>query len=507
MNKSIETKSWSVMSVPSPNDQNGPNHQILRINNNGAHDLDELFKAVIGPKDSQIPLSVPMRQRNLPASFFRPPDGSLSASHSRESSLDASFSPPLSQPAGSPLSPASPQQQTLQQQFNGVPTGLIINHPRAHSSPASLQQTLAASAAMVSAAQQQSVHLRQLSYDIDHIALPKGWEVNKTEGGERYFINHNDKTTTWEDPRKKQLGQQLQQQLQQQTQPRLVVVSQTNANSNAINSNTTSTGNTPVGELPKGWEEGRTVTGDVYYINHADQITSWFDPRLPIAQQQQSRNQLRTDRTPPPPFSATTVPSSLVVALQNMNTSGTNTPNTNSHQQHQRNVLNLELERQKMRQRQNEIQNVIFRQNFLSKHSNEDNSTTNRLPPISTTGIDPFLGGNNGPLNNDCHSRQESADSGLGMGSNYSLPHTPEDFLTIEDAINSGDERNNTMNRNNNTNDLGLDGLQVGGLDLGTENMESDDLVPSLPEDFSADLLSNVEALLDNNRDNIMTWL
>lgn len=31
------------------------------------------------------------------------------------------------------------------------------------------------------------------------------------------------------------------------------------------------------------------------------------------------------------------------------------------------------------------------------------------------------------------HTRQESADSGLGMGNNYSLPHTPEDFLTSID--------------------------------------------------------------------------
>lgn len=35
------------------------------------------------------------------------------------------------------------------------------------------------------------------------------------------------------------------------------------------------------------------------------------------------------------------------------------------------------------------------------------------------------------------HSRQESADSGLGLGANnYSLPHTPEDFLaSIDDNM------------------------------------------------------------------------
>lgn len=43
--------------------------------------------------------------------------------------------------------------------------------------------------------------------------------------------------------------------------------------------------------------------------------------------------------------------------------------------------------------------------------------------------IDPFLSG----LAD--HSRQESADSGLGMGTNYSMPHTPEDFLANIDNV------------------------------------------------------------------------
>ncbi len=50
--------------------------------------------------------------------------------------------------------------------------------------------------------------------------------------------------------------------------------------------------------------------------------------------------------------------------------------------------------------------------------------------------LDPFL---SGPMGNpstpgsDFHSRQESADSGLGMGTSYSLPNTPEDFLSPMD--------------------------------------------------------------------------
>lgn len=50
--------------------------------------------------------------------------------------------------------------------------------------------------------------------------------------------------------------------------------------------------------------------------------------------------------------------------------------------------------------------------------------------PSSELPMDPFLSG----LAD--HSRQESADSGLGMGPTYSMPHTPEDFLAnIDDNM------------------------------------------------------------------------
>lgn len=54
-----------------------------------------------------------------------------------------------------------------------------------------------------------------------------------------------------------------------------------------------------------------------------------------------------------------------------------------------------------------------------------------------TTGLDPFLSaaavGVLASAGATEHSRQESADSGLGLGNNYSLPHTPEDFLSSID--------------------------------------------------------------------------
>ena len=54
-----------------------------------------------------------------------------------------------------------------------------------------------------------------------------------------------------------------------------------------------------------------------------------------------------------------------------------------------------------------------------------------RQPTTDVVPMDPFLSGLN-----EQHARQESADSGLGLGSAYSLPHTPEDFLAnIDDNM------------------------------------------------------------------------
>jgi len=33
-------------------------------------------------------------------------------------------------------------------------------------------------------------------------------------------------------------------------------------------------------QLPHGWEQGVTPEGDIYYINHIEKTTSWFDPRI-----------------------------------------------------------------------------------------------------------------------------------------------------------------------------------------------------------------------------------
>nr|XP_009672641.1 PREDICTED: yorkie homolog [Struthio camelus australis] len=150
----------------------------------------------------------------------------------------------------------------------GTAGALTPQHVRAHSSPASLQLgavspgTLTPSGVVTGAGAPSSQHLRQSSFEIpDDVPLPPGWEMAKTPSGQRYFLNHIDQTTTWQDPRKAMLSQM------NVTAPTSPPVQQ-----NIMNSAS--------GPLPDGWEQAMTQDGEIYYINHKNKTTSWLDPRL-----------------------------------------------------------------------------------------------------------------------------------------------------------------------------------------------------------------------------------
>ena len=78
-----------------------------------------------------------------------------------------------------------------------------------------------------------------------------------------YSINHITKTTQLEDHRAQIMQQRNIE--QQQIQP-----SQQQMESARL------------GPLPPGWEQGETQEGEIYFINHHEKKTSWFDPRVPI---------------------------------------------------------------------------------------------------------------------------------------------------------------------------------------------------------------------------------
>ncbi|XP_050313942.1 transcriptional coactivator YAP1-A isoform X1 [Anthonomus grandis grandis] len=396
--------------------------QVVRVDQDSETDLQALFDSVLKP-DSKRPLQVPWSMRKLPDSFFTPPStGSKSINHSRENSVDSAFD--VSAPV------------------NSVP--LQTAHHRAHSSPASLQQTYAVG-------QQQPPahhHIKQRSYDVasksdDNTPLPPGWEQARTPEGQIYYLDHTTRTTTWEDPRKTLAASQ-----QHQSAEHLV----SHPHTSPTSPNAKVNNDVDLGALPEGWEQAQTPEGEIYFINHQTRTTSWFDPRIPQHLQQRSPG-------------STLVQPSWHAAVS-----------SSPQKAQQIRLQQLQLEREKLKQRQQEIRR---QQEIMLRSSSTD------LPVM-----DPFLSG----LTD--HSRQESGDSGLGMGTSYSMPHTPEGYLSSMDDNIDVDSASHTMD----TPDMSAI----------SDNIDStDDLVSTLAlDEFPS--LDDVQSLINpptTKPDNSLIWL
>ena len=138
--------------------------QVVHVRENSDTELEALFNFAINPSDNKG--SIPFRMRNLPPSFFNP-GAQKHIGHIREDSSDST--------GGYPATPNSV----------GGAHANVIAHSRAHSSPASLQQTLSAAPPQLP-----PPHTRQQSCDIlsDDQPLPPGWDMAKTPQGQRYFL-------------------------------------------------------------------------------------------------------------------------------------------------------------------------------------------------------------------------------------------------------------------------------------------------------------------------------
>ncbi|KAM6356403.1 WW domain-containing transcription regulator protein 1 [Chroicocephalus ridibundus] len=377
-----------------------PGQQVIHVTQDLDTELEALFNAVMNPKPSS------WRKKILPESFFKEPD---SGSHSRQSSTDSGGPPPR---------PAAAQ------------------HVRSHSSPASL---------LGSGPAPQHAHLRQRSYDVtDELPLPPGWEMALTPMGQRYFLNHIEKITTWQDPRKT-MNQPL----------------------NHMSHHPAAT-STPVPQRSMAMSQPNLV------MNHQHQITP------STAMSQQSR--------PPqaPQAGLLNLPSALT---------------TQQQQQQKLRLQRIQMERERIRMRQEELlrqEAALCRQLPMDSESMAPVQTAVNTPamtqdmrPITNNGSDPFL--NSGPY----HSREQSTDSGLGLGC-YSIPTTPEDFLSNVDEMDTGETiAQTTMNINPQQTRFPdfLDCLPGTNVDLGT--LESEDLIP---------ILNDVESVLNKNEP-FLTWL
>ncbi|XP_052587313.1 WW domain-containing transcription regulator protein 1 isoform X2 [Peromyscus californicus insignis] len=383
-----------------------PGQQVIHVTQDLDTDLEALFNSVMNPKPSS------WRKKILPESFFKEPD---SGSHSRQSSTDSSGGHPGPRLAGG------------------------AQHVRSHSSPASLQLGTGAGAAGGPA--QQHAHLRQQSYDVtDELPLPPGWEMTFTATGQRYFLNHIEKITTWQDPRKA-MNQPL--------------------NHGSLHHAITST------SVP---QRSMAVSQPNLVMNHQHQ-----------QQVVPSNLSAQNHPTPNPPSGLMSVPNALT---------------TQQQQQQKLRLQRIQMERERIRMRQEEL---MRQEAALCRQLPMEETMASVNPPAMTTDMrsitnnssDPFLNG--GPY----HSREQSTDSGLGLGC-YSVPTTPEDFLSNMDEMDTGENTAQTpmaINPQQTRFPDFLDCLPGTNVDLGT--LESEDLIP---------LFNDVESAL-NKSEPFLTWL
>ncbi|XP_039759454.1 E3 ubiquitin-protein ligase Nedd-4 isoform X1 [Pararge aegeria] len=87
--------------------------------------------------------------------------------------------------------------------------------------------------------------------------LPPGWSMQRAPNGRVFFIDHNQKTTTWIDPR--------------------TGCASSLPSAAAANAGTEADG---LGPLPEGWEERVHTDGRIFFIDHNTRTTQWEDPRL-----------------------------------------------------------------------------------------------------------------------------------------------------------------------------------------------------------------------------------
>uniref|UniRef100_G1NY26 WW domain containing transcription regulator 1 n=1 Tax=Myotis lucifugus TaxID=59463 RepID=G1NY26_MYOLU len=389
-----------------------PGQQVIHVTPDLDTDLEALFNSVMNPKPSS------WRKKILPESFFKEPD---SGSHSRQSSTDSSGGHPGPRLAGG------------------------AQHVRSHSSPASLQLGTGAGAA-ISAAQQHA-HLRQQSYDVtDELPLPPGWEMTFTTTGQRYFLNHIEKITTWQDPRKL-MNQPL--------------------NHMSLHPATTST---PVPQRPMAVSQPNLV------MSHQHQ-------------QQMAPSTLSQQNHP------TQNPAAGLLSMPNALT-------TQQQQQQKLRLQRIQMERERIRMRQEELMRqeaALCRQLPMEAETlatvqaavNPPTMTPD-MRSITNNSSDPFL---NGGRKNKSRGRPSSAKIGLG---DYMCLGKDEIFYTRSNEMfpweNAGQTPMNINPQQTRFPDF-LDCLPGTNVDLGT--LESEDLIP---------LFNDVESAL-NKSEPFLTWL
>lgn len=294
-----------------------------------------------------------------------------------------------------------------------------------------------------------------------------------TSNGQKYFLNHVEKITTWHDPRKTMTAAMNQMSLQHAPPPSA----------------------TPVQQRNMALSQPNLVMSQHHHQQH-----------LQHAQQQQQPQAQAQAQALASPGSLSQQQMSLSSPLQ-------------QQQQQKMRLQRIQMERERIQRRQEELMRqevALCRQLPMDSDSmasvpaasnpasmnqgnmnqggmnqgnmNQGNMNQGNMP---TNGADPFL--NSGHFQ---HSREQSTDSGLGLGC-YSIPTTPEDFLNNMEEMDTGEsmaQANMGVTQHSRFPDF-LDSLPGTNVDLGT--LEGADLIP---------ILNDVESVL-NKSEPFLTWL
>lgn len=263
--------------TPSPN----PNENLMvRIDENSNEDLQALFDSVLRPSESRRPLQVPLRMRKLPDSFFKPPSSdskspSVSVSHTRENSADSAFGSGTnticSTNGGSNNGIAGVNMVGM-----NVANRLQISHSRAHSSPASLQQTYAGlktqqSTNPVVAAAVAAANTNNASNTNSNSPSLMAQQQNQQQQQQQAVVNNANQTLDSATMPihfkcKSDIPKFVQQRQSQDQQVEFGAQQPNHARHRSFDRVSSIQLRDELGDLPPGWEMTRTAEGQIYYL-------------------------------------------------------------------------------------------------------------------------------------------------------------------------------------------------------------------------------------------------
>ena len=208
----------------------------------------------------------------------------------------------------------------------------------------------------------------------------------------------------------------------------------------------------------------------------------------------------------------------------------------------QKRLQRLELERQALQRRQRDLnrQNELKIQKLAKQQQQRsqenimqqtqemfmrqtlaepNNPVVNAMDPFVSSTASMVQQQQQQQQQSEVHNRQESADSGIGMGSTFNLESIPEDLPEdMESAMEVSTDLDTTLTADSNPSSVNSTGTTVsnrtaaGAMDTSNNastapggNSDSDQLIPSLGDVLSNDIMQDV--LGANSRAGVLTWL